>query len=126
MKPYDGELRKAAEEFKVICAKYDCAGAVLFVSPTHAEFVNVIEASWSVASIQGDGNIRFRSKREDFPSKERQDYCTGATAHVFTSMIEWSRTFNEAMTSVIQQLNGQMRIMWEAWDEPDSVPGDGK
>lgn len=62
-KPYDPQLREAAEEFKRICEKYDCAGVVLFVSKTHSEFVNRIDPSWSVMRLEGPG-IRFRSKAD--------------------------------------------------------------
>lgn len=125
-RPYDPKLREAAEEFRALCQRYDCAGVVLFVSPTNAEFVNHIHPSWSVATIEGNDRLRFRSKREDWPSKEAQDAATSASAHMLTSIVEWSRQVNTSMRGVIEQLRPHMRIAWAAWDRPDSVPGDGK
>ncbi|TXG77594.1 hypothetical protein E6Q11_02375 [Candidatus Dojkabacteria bacterium] len=123
-KPYDPKLREIAVEFENLCEKYDVAASCLFVSPTHSEFVNHISPTWSVMRLQ-DGMIRFRSKAEDFPSKEIQHERTEATAHVLTSILEWSRQTNETMRSVLQQLGKHMKIAWSVWNEPDSTPGDG-
>lgn len=128
--PYDPRLREAAFEFRALCQKYDCAGFALLVSPTHAEFANLLEPTWSVVKLEpgpeGAFGIRFRSKREDWPSKEAQDYATEASAHMLTSVVEWSRQVNYSMRSVLEQLGKHVRIAWSAWDKPDSVPGDGK
>lgn len=128
--PHDPKLRDAAEEFKALCRKYDCMGFVLLVSPTHSEFVSNLEASWSIASIGSAGpgqyGIRFRSKREDWPTKEAQDEATLATTHALTSVIEWSRQLNGSMRSVLEQLGQHMRIAWKTWGAPDSTPGDGQ
>lgn len=121
---YDPRLRDAAEELKAIFKKYDCAAVVLLVSPTHAEFINHITPSWSVAKIESAGSLRFRSKKEDFASVEDQKNATDATMHMLTSMIEWSRQVNTNMRQVVEQLAKHMKIMWRTWDEPDSVPGD--
>jgi hypothetical protein len=126
VKPYDTKLRQAAVEFRALCQKYDCAGFVLFVSPTHSEYVHHFSPSWSVAKIEGPDRLRFRSKREDFVSKEEQDQKTGATAHMLTSFLEWSRNAHGQMASVLTQLCEHMNIKWTPWTVPDSVPGDGK
>lgn len=123
-KPYDPKLREAAEEFKAICKKYDCAGIVLFVSPTHAEFVNHFTPSWSVIK-HVEGGLRFRSKKEDFPSKETQDPHTNASVHMLTSMLEWSKQLNRNVTHLLTELRKHMTIVWSVWGEPDSTPGDG-
>jgi hypothetical protein len=124
--PYDPKLREAAEDFKALCEKYDCAGIVLFVSPTHSEFVNHISPSWSLVKFEAPDRMRFRSKREDFPSKEAQHQATEATTHILTSTAEWARRLQSTMMSVLEQLKPHMRVMWTAWGEPDSYPGDGK
>lgn len=124
--PYDSKLREAAEEFKRLCERYDIAGVVLFISPTHSEFVSKIDTGWSVAKFESPTGLRFRSKAEDFKSKEEQHRCTEATVHMLTSIVEWSRQLNQSMTSVLQQLSRHMRIVWTAWGKPDSYPGDGK
>lgn len=124
-KPFDPELRKAADEFKAICQKYDIAGFALFVSPTHSEFVNYLSPSWSVCRIEGPGILRFRSKRSDFPTDAAQRHATDSTVHMLTSVIEWSRQVNTNMTSVIMHLRRHMQILWKAWNEvPDSIPED--
>lgn len=124
--PYDPKLREAAEEFKALCQKYDCAGVVLFCSPTHSEFVNYLSPSWSVMRVEPPNGLRFSSKRGDFATQEEQHRCTEATAHVLTSILEWSRQVNTSMRGVIEQLGKHMKIGWGVWSAPDSVPGDGK
>ncbi len=76
--------------------------------------------------IEGPTELRFRSKRADFPSVEEQKRCTEASAHMLTSIVEWSRQVNESMRSVLQQLGKHIRIGWSVWGDPHSVPGDGK
>lgn len=126
-KPYDPKLRQAAEEFKALCQKYDCAGFVLFVSPTHSEFVNEYSPSWSVARPEPPNRIRFKAHSEDYPSKEAHRDATRSTAHIFTSMVEYTQMMNGTMRGVLAQLNQVMRVMWTAWGErPESYPGDGK
>lgn len=122
MNRFDPQLREAAEEFKTICRKYDCAGVVLFVSPTHAEFVNHLHPTWSVARLERPNELRFRTMRADFPSKEEQDRCTNATMHMLTSTIEWSRQVNEMFRSIVAQLGRHMRVGWKTWGDPDSLP----
>lgn len=124
-KPYDPKLREAAAEFKALCKKYDCAGICLFVSQTHSEYVNEIFPSWGVITPEGVNGIRFRSKRQDFPTKEAQDAATGSSAHVVTSIHEWTRQLHVQMRDILQVLRKHMRIGWSTWGEPDSVPGDG-
>jgi hypothetical protein len=88
--------------------------------------VNHISPSWSVVKIEGPDRLRFRSKREHFETKELQEASTEASAHMLTSIVEWSRQVNAMMRSVLEQLEKHMRIVWSAWGEPDSYPGDGK
>lgn len=124
--PYDPKLRKAAEEFNLLCQKYDCVGVCLFVSPTHSEFVNHFSPSWSVMKMEGDDRLRFRSKKEDFPSDEDQKFATESTVHAVTSILEWSVLLHETWAKLLLHLRGHMTILHSAWGEPDSVPGDGK
>lgn len=125
-KPYDPRLREAAEEFKALCKKYDCTGTVLFCSPTHAEFVTHLEASWSVITLQ-DGKHRVRSRLEDFGGdRKAQHEATECTVHALTSIVEWSRQTNEVYRAILSELGKYVRVMWTAWDKPASVPGDGK
>lgn len=127
MKPYDPKLREAAEEFKALCRKYDCAGFVLFVSPTHSEFVNEFSPSWSVIRPDGCGDsIRFRAMRQDFLSREAQEAAIRSSTHILTSVVEWTRMTNSAFRGVLEQLSQYMRIGWKTWDGPTSVPGDGQ
>ncbi len=125
MKLYDPKLRDMAVEFRALCKKYDCMAAALFVSPTHSEFVNELSSSWSVARMESANEIRFRSKKEDFPSREAQKFATDSTVHAITSIVEWSRMSYRQWDSILSQLRKHMTIIHKVWGKPDSVPGDG-
>lgn len=125
-KLYDPKLRLAMREFDHICKKYDCMGIALLVSPTHSEFANRVEASWSVMRREPNGQIRFRAKKEDFKSKEDQHFHVESTVHGVTSIINWSRQTYGAWDELLAQLQTRMKIFYSIWDQPDSVPGDGK
>lgn len=127
MKPYDPKLREAALEFESLCKKYDCMGSCLFVSKTHAEFVHAITPTWSVMWIEPEKHtLRFKSKKEDFPSREAQHEATRSTTHGVTSFLNWSQQQAKQWSAVLETLRKHMTVVYEVWNGPDSIPGDGK
>lgn len=116
----DPKLKAAMDEIKPILEKYDVMAAMILVSPTHSEFLNSFNTTWSVMGFEEDAdgalNIRFRSKRGDWPTKEAQDAATLASTHALTTVVEWSRKTNDAFRSVIAQLGKHMKIAWETWE----------
>ena len=121
---FDPKLREAAKEFGEICRKYDCAGFVLFCSPTHSEFKTIIDPTWSVMKQESENCTRFLSEKDSFGSKEEQYFYTTATIHILTSTIEWTRQLNEFARDFVQRLSNDIRIAWKTWDKPDAVPGE--
>lgn len=121
---YDPKLREAMEEVRALCKKYDVMAAVLLVSQSHSEFGNILDPSWSVMRWEAQDRIRFRSKKEDFESKEAQHQATEATAHGVTSLVNWTRQQHVSWSGVLAQLQAHMKIFYSVWDKPDSVPGD--
>lgn len=117
---FDPKLKEALEEIKPILNKYDCMAAMVLVSPTHSEYLNHLTASWSVMKIEtspgGESAIRFRSKLEEWPSKEAQRRATECSVHTITTVIEWTRMQNAAFRSVVQVLRSHMKIAWETWE----------
>lgn len=122
---YDPILKEAAEEFKELCKKYDIFGVTLLVSSSHAEFIHRIDPSWSCmkvdSEIKGGIGIIFKSKLEDFDSKEDQHEATESTIHALTSIVEWSRQMNNNFQKMLVDLSNHMRIAWKPWKDPDSV-----
>lgn len=130
-KPYDPKLREAVGEMQKVCKKYDCIGAVILASPTHAEFGYMIQPNWSVLRLEnlsdGSMGIRFRSKEADFPSKEAQKFATEATAHGVTTLYQFGQRLSQDMGDLIASLRRHTTLLFETWGEkPDSWPGDGK
>jgi len=109
-KEYDPELKKCAEELKVLFKKYDVMGSVTIASPSHSEFLMHVEATWSVSKWEGDA-IRFRSKKEDWPSKAAQDKATEATVHGIESIRWLNAKMHDNMSQLIEMLREKMTIM---------------
>ncbi len=120
---FDPKLKEAAEEIKAVLRKYDCNGSMLLVSPSHSEYVFHIDSSWSLMKFDfgpdgprdGKYYIRFRSKKEDFPSKEAQHVATESTIHFVTSTLQWGSMVQRNMQSLMDQLRHHMRIAYEVW-----------
>jgi hypothetical protein len=127
--PFDPKLKAAAEEIKEILKKYDAQGTMLLVSPSHAEFLFHVDTSWSVLKVEVDAAdpehyqlIRFRSKREDFPSKEAQIAAVTATVHGITSTLQFGRLVQQRMQELLDELGKHMKITFAVWgDKPDDV-----
>ncbi len=128
---YDPKLREASEEIKAVLKKYDCTGFVALASPTNSEFLFEPTATWSVCRWEGqdpERQLRFRSKRVDFESKEAQDFATGATVHALESARWLTERFNRDLTGMVEMLRKHMTILTNVagmMGRPDSVPGDG-
>jgi hypothetical protein len=75
-KPY----RQCVDEIIEVLKKYDMAGAITVVSKDRAMFKHHFP-TWSLVQLEERG-IRFRSKREDFPSAEAQKEATELSAHI--------------------------------------------
>lgn len=119
MKDYDPKLKFAAEEIKEILKKHDILASMLLVSPSHVEYLFHIESSWSVMRFEGGkdaSGIRFRSKKEDFPSKEAQNFATESTMHAITSFLQFGRMCQSNMQAMMEMLKGHMKIGYKVWD----------
>jgi hypothetical protein len=112
---FDPELKAAMEEIKPILEKYDCMASMVLISPTHSEFLYHLTTSWSVMKLESE-SLRFRSKKEDWPSVEIQNEATQSSVHALTTIIEWTRKTNSAFRSIVEQLGKHMKIAWETWE----------
>lgn len=80
----DKHYRECVAEIVGVLKKYDMAGAITVVSKERAMFKYHFP-TWSVILL-GEDHIRFRSKREDFPSREAQHVATELSAHIIMQM----------------------------------------
>src|SRR5205823_5341105 len=80
----DKRYRECVAEIIGVLKKYDMAGAITVVDKERAMFEYHFP-SWSVLSL-GEDHIRFRSKAEDFPSKEAQHEAHTLSAHIVMQM----------------------------------------
>lgn len=90
----DKRYRECMAEIIGVLKKYDMAGAITVVDKERCMFKYHFP-TWSVITLipglpglgnDQDGGIRFRSKREDFPSLEAQKQATELSAHIIMQM----------------------------------------
>ncbi len=111
---FDPKLKTAAKEIEDILMKYDILASMLLVSPSHSEYLFHLKASWSVMTFDGM-KLRFRSKLEDFKSKEEQDKSTEASVHAITSFLQFGRMCERNMQLILEDLGKTMKIAYEVW-----------
>jgi hypothetical protein len=113
---FDPKLKQAVEEIKIVLKKYDCNASIILVSPSHAEYLFHIDSSWSVMKFEdGQNAIRFRSKKDDFPSKEAQIFANQSTMHYLTSSLQFGLMCQKNMDTMLNELKKFMIIAWEVW-----------
>ena len=80
----DRRYRECMAEIVGVLMKYDMAGAISVVSKERAMF-RYDFPTWSCVTLEHDG-VRFRAKREDFPSLEAQHQTVELSAHIILQM----------------------------------------
>lgn len=99
----DKRYRECMAGIMAVLKRYDMAGAVTVVSKERAMFKYHFP-TWSVITL-GQDHIRFRSKREDFPSAEAQRQATELSAHIVMRMRDVAaNTF-----AMMEHIGGQLR-----------------
>jgi hypothetical protein len=81
----DKRYRECVAEIAGVLKKYDMAGAITVVDKHRAMF-RYHFPTWSCVQFERPNQIRFRSKREDFPSKEAQHQATELSVHIIMQM----------------------------------------
>lgn len=80
----DKRYRECMAEMIGVLKKYDMAGAVTVVDKERCMFKYHFP-TWGVISLT-ETQLRFRSKREDFPSLEAQRQAVERSAHIVMQM----------------------------------------
>ncbi len=80
---YDPELKEAMLEIQEILDKHKIGGNIALTSQSHSEFLYHFP-EWSVIQFDKNkpGEVRIRSKRKDFKSKEEQRQMTEYSTHI--------------------------------------------
>jgi hypothetical protein len=76
----DKRYRECMAEIMGILQKYDMAGAVTIVDKERSMW-KFHFPTWSCIML-GEDHIRFRAKREDYPSKDAQHEAVTLSAHI--------------------------------------------
>lgn len=80
----DKRYRECMAEIAGVLQKYDMAGAVTVVSKDRAMFKYVFP-TWSCIQVNG-GELRFRAKRADYPSKKAHHEAAELSVHIIMQM----------------------------------------
>jgi hypothetical protein len=80
----DKSYRECMAEIDAVLKKWDMAAAVTVISKTRAMFKYTFP-KWACISIEND-ELRVRSKRADYPSREAQQETLEQSVHVILQM----------------------------------------
>jgi hypothetical protein len=100
--------RECMAEITGVLQKYDMAGAITVVSKDRAMFKYHFP-TWGVISLKGN-ELRFRSKREDFPSEEAQHEATVLSAHIIMQIRDIAANTFATMEGISKQLHAKLGI----------------
>ena len=102
----DKRYRECVAEIIGVLKKYDMAGAITVVSKERCMFKYHFP-TWSCV-ILGEDHVRFRSKREDYPSLEAQKQTTALSAHCIMQMRDVAANTFLMMEENAQQLRDKL------------------
>jgi hypothetical protein len=109
----DGKrYRECMAEIVGVLKKYDMAGAVHIVDKDRAMF-RYHFPTWGVVSLEegaGKTGIRFRSKREDFPSREAQKEAVELSTHIIFQLRDLSAMTFAQMNKVAGMLQEHFHV----------------
>lgn len=104
--PAEKRYRECVSEIMGVLKKYDMAGAITVVDKERAMFKYHFP-TWSVIKLEPNA-IRFRSKREDFPSKDAQKQATELSAHIVMQMRDIAANTFGMMEHIGKQLEDKL------------------
>ena len=76
--------RECVAEIEAVLKKYDMAGAITVVDKQRAMF-KYVWPTWSCIRWEGNA-VRFRAKREEFPSVAAPQECVEGSVHIIMQM----------------------------------------
>jgi hypothetical protein len=105
-KKFDPRLKAAMQEIHDILERYNIAGHVVLVSPSHSEFATTFP-KWSLAQYEKQGKqvgIRFSTKNRDFPTSKEECEAIETSVHMIEQFrinaVEHFRVMDEIMRRV--------------------------
>jgi hypothetical protein len=113
----DKRYRECMAEIVGVLRKYDMAAAVHLVSKERAMFRNHFP-TWSVITLEEAG-IRFRSKREDFPSLEAQKQAVELSAHIVLQLRDLAALTFGQMDKIAKMLEERFDVEHEGGKDFD-------
>lgn len=113
----DKRYRQCVAEIAGVLQKYDMAGAITVVSKERAMFRYVFP-TWGCISINGS-ELRFRAKREDYPSSEAQHEAVELSTHIVLQMRDIAAQTFTMCEHIHKQLAEKFEIEHDAFADFD-------
>ena len=103
---YSPKLKKAMEEIKKICSKYDIGAMVVLHTPGFSEYLNRLDPSYSCVIQNGD-EIRVRARvKEDFNGdKDMRDKKISDTSNMLHLLSNTTMTQGLALSDVSKRVD---------------------
>jgi hypothetical protein len=117
MMPDDKRYRECMDEITATLQKYDIAGAVTIVAKNRSMFKYHFP-TWSCIVLDED-HLRFRSKREDYPSAEAQHDAVELSAHIVLQIRDIAAMTFNTMEQIGKKLVERFEIEHEAFKDFD-------
>jgi hypothetical protein len=108
----DKRYRECMAEIVGVLQKYDMAGAITIVDKERSIFRYQFP-SWSCI-ILGEDQLRFRAKREDYPSLEAQEEAVTLSTHIILQI----RDIAAQTFSLMERIHGALAEKFEIEHKP--------
>lgn len=104
----DKRYRECMAEITAALQKYDMAGAITIVDKGRSMFKYHFP-TWSCI-ILGEDHLRFRAKREDYPSKEAQREAVELSTHIVLQIRDIAAQTFDLMSKIEKGLAERFEI----------------
>lgn len=110
---FDPRLKAAMAEISEVLKRYDIAGHVVLVSPTHSEY-HTDFPTWSMAQWEhnekGEVGIRFNTRREVFATPKGKLAAVEASAHILDQFRHNATMHFGMMEGILHMLGEHLEI----------------
>ena len=113
----DKRYRECMAEIVAVLKKYDMAGAICIVDKERSMFRYQFP-SWSCI-ILGDESLRFKAKREDYPSREAQKEAVTLSAHILLQFRDVAAQTFHMMSKIQASLEEHFEIEHKPFQDFD-------
>lgn len=109
LKP-DPQLKAAMKEIESTLRKYDCAAIVFLSSADSMEYLYDFSPSWSCAKLGDNGELRIKSLRSMYPSKDAHKKAVAETTGLFFGFADLISKAGRDVATIVAMLGKHFDI----------------